>query len=83
MQKMTQGELRQMAAAGSFRAEPILNSDAAAEGSPLKVMGYTLRGPRGNRKVVELDDDGMVDFASVKLWLDGIAYANAKIEARR
>jgi hypothetical protein len=59
-----------------YKAEPILNSQAAAEGQPLQVMGYLLRGPRGNKKVVTPDD-----MFGTELWCDGVDYATKRIEA--
>jgi len=80
---ITSRELQQMALAHGFRVEPILNTTAVAQdNAPLRIMGFTLRGPRGNRTVVEAGEDGRVHLDSIKLWLDGIAYSTAKIAAK-
>jgi len=61
----------------SARAEPII-----PEGWQVP-NGYTLRGPRGNKGVVFVDADGNVDEFNVRLWLDGIAYGDARAARRR
>jgi hypothetical protein len=60
-----------------YSAKPILNSQAATEGKPLQVMGYELRGPRGNKKVVAADD-----MFGTELWCDGVDYATKRISAK-
>jgi hypothetical protein len=60
-----------------YKAEPLLNSIAAAEGRPLEVVGYTLRGPRGNKKVVTPDD-----MFGTKLWCDSVDYATKRVRSK-
>ena len=70
--------------ARGYRATPITNHvQFLQEGGELVVMGYELRGPRGNRKVIEKGEDGMVSLASVELWCDMIDYSSAKLAERR
>jgi hypothetical protein len=61
-----------------YIAKPILNTQAAAEGKPLQVMGYELRGPRANKTIVVGDD-----LFAARLWCDGVDYANRKIAERK
>lgn len=70
---MTYNQMMALLAIASARAEPII-----PEGWT-HANGYILRGPRGNKKVVVVKADGMIDGFSVKLWLDGIAYGDAKM----
>lgn len=57
-----------------YHAKPILNTDAATQGLPLRVMGYELRGPRGNKTVITGED-----MFVAKLWCDGVDYATRKM----
>jgi hypothetical protein len=61
-----------------YNVEPVLNTGAAAEGKPLQLMGYRLIGPRGNEKVVEIDN-----LFAAQLWCDGVDYASRKVAARK
>ena len=83
MNTITKSGLQQMASTQGFRVEPILNTTAVAQdGAALRIMGFTLRGPRGNRTTVEVMEDGRIRLDPIKLWLDGIAYSTAKIAAK-
>jgi hypothetical protein len=68
-----------------YKAIPVTNHiQFMQEGGELEIMGYELRGPRGNRKLITKDEDGLVSMSSVELWLDMIDYSSAKIaEAKR
>ncbi|WP_210180604.1 hypothetical protein, partial [Bradyrhizobium jicamae] len=59
---LTAGQLREYVASRGYRSEPFTNSWEAAEGAPLRVMGYTLRGPRGNRTVMARYPDDTYSF---------------------
>jgi hypothetical protein len=74
---MTPYEMTIALAVHSARAEPIIPDGWQVPN------GYTLRGPRGNKGCVCVDANGNVDAFSVRLWLDGIAYGDAKAERRR
>ena len=65
-----------------YRATPITNTIAAAEGAYLKVVGYELRGPRGNKTVVGKRPDGTLPKFDAELWCDGVDYATARIKDR-
>jgi hypothetical protein len=73
---MTPTEMTTILAIHSARAEPIIPAGWQVPN------GYTLRGPRGNKKCVGVDANGNVDAFSVQLWLDGIAYGDAMAEKR-
>jgi hypothetical protein len=76
-------ELCKYVASRGFKAQPIMNTHAAAEGQPLRVMGYQLKGPRGNRTTVAQTPDGDYSFDAVRLWCDGVDYATTKVMERR
>jgi len=61
-----------------YKAEPITN-DLAMEldGVPERIVGYTLRGPRGNKTVVTMNTEGLLALSDAKLWCDGVDYATA------
>ena len=69
---MTPYEMTIALAIHSAHAEPIIPAGWKVPN------GYTLRGPRGNKGCVSVDANGSVDEFSVRLWLDGIAYGDAK-----
>lgn len=71
---MTAGEMIEMVNAAGLYALPIF-----VDGTD-EIAGYTLCGPRRMRKTVGRSPDGTYDLFSVKLFLDGVAYANAKRE---
>lgn len=64
--------------ARGYRAIPITNTTAASEGADLQIVAYELRGPRGNKKVVGKNRDGLLPLFDAKLWCDGVDYATAK-----
>jgi hypothetical protein len=70
--RMTPAEMTAALAVHSARAEPIIPDGWRVPN------GYRLHGPRGNKCVVSVDADGNVDEFRVRLWLDGIAYGDAK-----
>jgi hypothetical protein len=74
---MTPTEMNAALAIHSARAVPIV-----PEGWQVP-NGYTLLGPRGNKGCVGVDANGNVDRVSVQLWLDGIAYGDARADKRR
>lgn len=60
----------------TFAAEPIIAApDSSAPG---KLMGYRLKGPRGNKKVIAVDpvtgQPSAHELASLKLWIDCCNY---------
>jgi hypothetical protein len=61
-----------------YKATPVTNSIAAAEGADLMIVGYELRGPRGNKKFVGKNSDGLLPQFDAQLWADGVDYATAK-----
>lgn len=70
--------------AKGYTATPVTNHiQFMQEGGSLEIMGYELRGPRGNRKLIEKDADGLVSMASVELWFDMIDYSTNKITERK
>lgn len=73
---LTPAHLTAMLAVHSCRAEPIVPDGWTVPN------GYTLRGPRGNRKVIAVDRMGNVPEFDVLLWLDGIAYGNRQAARR-
>ena len=67
-----------------YRAEPIYNDWAVAADPtiPLRVMGYTLIGPRGHKGVVMRDPvTGLFDLATVSLWCEGVSYVTEKAKS--
>jgi hypothetical protein len=82
-QRVNTREFLSYVASRGYRANPFLNTTAAAEGQPIKVVGYELIGPRRNRKVVPVMPDGLLPLLDVVLWCDGIDYATSKIRGRR
>jgi hypothetical protein len=66
-----------------FKANPLMNTQAATEGDPLRIMGYQLTGPRGNRTTIVQDRDGSYRFDGIKLWCDCVDYATSKIMKRK
>lgn len=76
MAMMTPTELHAALAMRGAHAEPIIPAGWRVPN------GYTLYGPRGNRCVVGVDANGNIDDFGVNLWLDGIAYGDAKALAR-
>lgn len=73
---MTPAQMNAVLAVHSARAEPIIPDGWQVPN------GYTLRGPRGNKKSISVDANGNVDEFGVRLWLDGIAYGDAKAASR-
>lgn len=61
-----------------YRATAVTNAIAAAEGAPLVVIGFELRGPRGNKHFIPKDRDGQFSLDDAKLWADCVDYASAK-----
>lgn len=74
---MTPTQMTAVLAVHSARAVPIV-----PEGWQVP-NGYTLHGPRGNKTVVVVDANGNLDASTVRLWLDGIAYGDAKAAKKR
>lgn len=66
-----------------YQASPLINSVAVAEGAELRIGGYELRGPRGNRTVILKDADGLMPLDSAALWCDSVDYATRKLAAKR
>jgi hypothetical protein len=64
-----------------YAAAPITNTTAAASGADLEIVGYELRGPRGNKTVVG-KTDGKLPLFDARLWADGVDYATRKIKNR-
>ena len=73
---MTPQEMTAALAALDCRAVPIIPDGWTTPN------GYELRGPRGNRSVVAVNADGNPDAFAVRLWLEGIAYGNARCVIR-
>jgi hypothetical protein len=69
---MTPQEMSAALAVYNAQAEPIVPEGWHGP------VGYTLRGPRGNKCVVPVDASGNVDGFIVQLWLDGVAYGDTK-----
>ena len=80
--RLTSEELHAKGAQHHFTITNVFNVTAAASGEPLKVVGYTLRGPRGNRTFLDKGEDGCVSSERLQLWLDCVAYAGLKIKRR-
>lgn len=66
-------------ASRGYKALPLTNSQAAAEGADLKIMAYELIGPRRNRTVVIKDGDGLLSLDAAALWCDGVDYSTSKL----
>jgi hypothetical protein len=76
---MTPTQMNALLAVHSARAVPIV-----PEGWRVP-NGYTLRGPRGNKKVISVDHNGNLsahDEWHLRLWLDGIAYGDNRAAKR-
>lgn len=80
---ITDRQLREYIEGRGYRATPVTNTIAAASGAPLEVVGYDLRGPRGNKHFVGKESDGCFRIESAKLWADGVDYATAKLAKRK
>lgn len=65
-----------------YEAFPVTNTIAASEGQPLEVVGYDLRGPRGNKTFVPKGKDGKLSIEAAALWCDGVDYATTKINRK-
>ena len=69
----------------SFHAEPIIAAQDSA--CPGRLMGYLLRGPRGNKKVVSVDhhtgQPNAHEMASLTLWVATVNYTTKKIAERK
>ena len=66
-----------------YRAVPITNTIAVAlDGADLAIVGYELRGPRGNKTVVGKRSDGTLPKFDAELWCDGVDYTTARIKDR-
>lgn len=67
-----------------YKAEPLLNTtEVGMTGVPLRVVGYTLLGPRGNQTIVPKDADGRLARCHARLWADGVDYATARLAKKR
>lgn len=76
---MTTRELRRQCAEAGFTLQATFNTGTD---DPLAVVGFELRGPRGNKTFLPVENDA-VDADSFALWVDGINYATKKINERR
>ena len=66
-----------------YTTSPVVNGQGAvADGQDLRVVGYDLIGPRGNRGFVPKDGD-LIDLDAAALWCDGVDYATRKVQERR
>lgn len=69
----------------TFNAEPIFAAHDSAV--PGQLMGYRLKGPRGNTKIVTVDHQtgqpSSHDMASLALWVDAVNYATEKVTQRK
>ena len=65
-----------------YRAVPVTNAVAAADGAPLEVVGYDLRGARGNKTFIARTGGGF-SLSQAALWADGVDYATDKVEKAR
>jgi hypothetical protein len=69
----------------SFHAEPIVAARDSA--CPGRLMGYLLKGPRGNKKVVAVDhktgQPSPHEMASLTLWVATVNYGTKKIAERK
>jgi hypothetical protein len=75
---MTPTQMNALLAVHSARAEPIIPDGWSVPN------GYRLHGPRGNKAVVGVFANGDIqDEFTVRLWLDGIAYGDARAAKRR
>jgi hypothetical protein len=63
-----------------YKTEPVLV--LADEGVPLRVGGYTLMGPRGNKKTVIKNNNGLLPLFDAELWCDGVDYSTAQLKRR-
>lgn len=61
--------------ARGYQATRLFNTIAAAEGEPVKLMGYQLNGPRGNKTFIETDN-----LEAARLWCDGVDYATGRLK---
>lgn len=66
-----------------YKALPLTNSQAVAEGAELKIMAYELVGPRHNRTIVMKNADGLLPLDDAALWCDGVDYATKKVASKR
>jgi len=62
-----------------YKALALLNTTGVGEGKDMQINAYELRGPRGNRKVVIKDKDGLLSLFDAQLWCDGVDYATQRI----
>lgn len=53
------------------------------DNSNTKVVGYILRGPRGNKKTVCIDVNGLMSMFVAKLWCDVVDYSTLKAKRNR
>jgi hypothetical protein len=80
--RLTSEQLRAKGVEHHFSVTNVFNTTAAASGEPIAVVGYTLRGVRGNKLFLDKGEDGCVSAERLQLWLDCVAYAGLKIKRR-
>lgn len=73
------GEFIAHVEARGYKALPLTNSDAVAEGAELQITAYELKGPRGHKTIVLKNGDGLLSLDAANLWCDGVDFATAKI----
>jgi len=70
--------LRSYVRSRGYKVEEIFNSTAAAEGQPLRIMGYAIKGPRNSKGVITRLPSEFFDKNAVSLICDGFDYAAKK-----
>ena len=66
-----------------YRAEPILNTTAVGNGAPVEIVGFEIKGPRGNKMTIAKNLDGLLPMFHATLWCDAVDYSTRKITERR
>jgi hypothetical protein len=51
----------------------------ADDGVPIRIGGYILRGPHGNKTVVIKNEAGLLPLFDAELWCDGVDYSTAQL----
>jgi hypothetical protein len=66
-------------ASRGYRTEPVLTNTTADR---FGIVGYRLIGPRGNKKIVGKNADGLLPLFDAQLWCDGVDCATSRLRGR-
>lgn len=76
---VTARELAEYVASRGYAAVPIKTGGVGL----VRVAGFTLQGPRGNKTTVINRPDGLFSLDEAKLWCDGVDYATGRVAEKK